>query len=154
MRALGTGQEALKSDICAERKSDMSKIRADNMTEVHAKENKMGNSMSVIREEFKTQISDLCAGQTELEERLDKQEKNVTSAVEQLARSLRKEFKAQLAAVEARSRRAVGGGPGAGTTKLKHQNLTIQNPGQCFTHSLRPRQCKITGCRVRKLLIF
>ena len=77
MRALGTGQEALKSDICAERKSDMSKIRADNMTEVHAKENKMGNSMSVIREEFKTQISDLCAGQTELEERLDKQQKNV-----------------------------------------------------------------------------
>jgi len=119
MCALGTEQEALRSDICAELKSDMSKIRADLMTQVHAMENKMGNSMSAIREELETQISDLCAGQTELEERLEKQQKNVASMVEQQARSLREKFEAQLAAVEARSRRAGGGGPGAGTTTVK-----------------------------------
>ena len=79
MCALGIGQEALKSDICAELKSDMSKIRADLTTQVHAMENKMGNSMSAITEELETQIRDLCTGQTELEERLDKQQKNVAS---------------------------------------------------------------------------
>ena len=84
--ALGTGQESLKSDICAELKSDMSKIRADLMTQVHAIENKMGNCMSAIREGLETQVSDLCVGQTELEERLDKQQKNVASMVEQQAR--------------------------------------------------------------------
>jgi len=68
MCALGTWQEALKSDICAEVKSDMSKTRADLMTQVHAMENKMGNGMSAIREELETQIGDLCAGQTEQEE--------------------------------------------------------------------------------------
>ena len=40
MCALGTGQEALKSDICAELKSDMNKMRANVMTQVHAMENK------------------------------------------------------------------------------------------------------------------
>jgi len=75
MCALGTGQEALKGDICAELKSDMSNIRTALMTQVHAMENKMGNCMSAIREELETQIIDLCAGQTELEERLDKQQK-------------------------------------------------------------------------------
>ena len=59
MCTLGTGQEALKRDICAELKSDMSKIRADLMTQVHAMENKMGNCMSAIRQELETQISDL-----------------------------------------------------------------------------------------------
>jgi len=116
MCALGAGQEALKSDICAELKSDMSKIRTDLMTQVHAME---GNCMSTIREELETQISDLCAGQTKLEERLDKQQKNVASVVEQQARSLREEFEAQLAAVEARSRRAGGSGPAASTTTVK-----------------------------------
>jgi hypothetical protein len=38
-------------------------------------ENKMGNFMGVIREELETHIGDLCAGQAELEERLDKQQK-------------------------------------------------------------------------------
>jgi len=41
MCALGTGQEALKGDICVKLKSDMSKIRVDLMTQVHAIESKM-----------------------------------------------------------------------------------------------------------------
>jgi len=57
MCALGTGQEALKSDTYVELKSDMIKIRADLMTQVHAMENKMRKIMSAIREEFETQIS-------------------------------------------------------------------------------------------------
>jgi len=39
---------------CAELKSNMSKIRADLMTQVHAMENKMGHYMSAIREELET----------------------------------------------------------------------------------------------------
>ena len=89
----------MKSDICAELKSDVSKIRTDLMTQVHAMENKMGNCMSAIREKLEIQITDLCAGQTELEDRLDKQQKNVASMVEQQAQNLREEFDAQLAAV-------------------------------------------------------
>jgi hypothetical protein len=84
---IGTGQEALKSeisttitvlksDICAEVKSDMSKIRANLITQVHAMENKMGNCISVTREELETQIGDSCAGQAELEKRPHKQQKN------------------------------------------------------------------------------
>ena len=57
MCALGTGQEALKSDICSELHSAMFKIRGDRMTQVHAMENKMRKIMSAIREEFETQIS-------------------------------------------------------------------------------------------------
>jgi len=59
-----TGQEALISDIFAELKCDMSKSRAEITTQVQAMENKMCNSMSAIREELETQISDLCAVQT------------------------------------------------------------------------------------------
>ena len=44
----------LKTDICAEVKSDMSKIRADLITQMHAMENKMVNCKSVIREELET----------------------------------------------------------------------------------------------------
>jgi len=119
MCALGTGQEALESDICAELKSVMSKIRADLTTQVQAMEYKKGNGMSAIREELEAQISDLCAGQTELEERLDKQQKNVASMVEQQARNLREEFDAQIAAVETRSRHVGGGGPGARITTVE-----------------------------------
>jgi len=54
-----------------------------------------------------------------MEDRLDKQKKNVACMVEQQARSMREEFEAQLAAVEARSSRAGGVGPGAGTTTTK-----------------------------------
>jgi len=79
----------------------------------------MGNCVSAIREELETHIGDLCTGQAEQEERLDKQQKNVTSIVEQQVRNLREEFEAQLAAVEARSRRAGGRGPGASTTTVK-----------------------------------
>ena len=75
--------------------------------------------MSAIGENLETQISDLCAGQTEQEERLYKQQKNVASVVEQRTRNLREEFEAQIAAVEPRCRRAGGGGPGASTTTVK-----------------------------------
>ena len=64
MCALGTGQEELMSDICAELKFDMSKISGKLTTPVQVMENKMGNGMSAIREELETQISDLRAGQT------------------------------------------------------------------------------------------
>ena len=70
LRELPAGQSALKSDVCAEVKYDISKIRVEPMTQVLAMDNKMGNCMSAIREELETQISDLCAGQAELEERL------------------------------------------------------------------------------------
>jgi hypothetical protein len=60
----------------------------------------------------------LCTGQAELEVRLDKQHKNVTSLVEQQTQNLR-ELEAQLAAVEARIRRAGGGGPRAHTTRVR-----------------------------------
>ena len=43
----------------------------------------MGNYMRVIREELEIQIGELCAGQAELEERLDKQQENVASMFEQ-----------------------------------------------------------------------
>jgi len=39
--------------------------------------------------------------------------------VEQQVRNLREKFEVQLAAVEARSRRAAGGGPGTSTTTVK-----------------------------------
>jgi ABC-type uncharacterized transport system ATPase subunit len=124
MCAIDTGQEVLKSDITtttaelkrhifAELKSDMNKIRADLITQVRDMENKMGNYMSVVREELETNIGVLCAGQAELEERLDKHQKNVTSIVEKQARNLRevfedtrRELEAELARVEARNRRA------------------------------------------------
>jgi hypothetical protein len=41
----------------------MSKIRTDLINPVHAMENKMGNCMSIIREELETQMGDLCVGQ-------------------------------------------------------------------------------------------
>jgi len=43
----------------------------------------MGNYMRVTREELEIQIGELCAGQAELEERLDKQQENVASMFEQ-----------------------------------------------------------------------
>jgi ribonuclease HII len=87
MCAIGTGKEALKSDIRAEVKSDMSTIRADRINQVHVMENKMGNCVSAIMQ-LKTQISDSCADKAELEERLDKQHKNVISMVEQQTTNL------------------------------------------------------------------
>jgi len=86
---------------CAEVKSDTSTIRADLITQAHAMENKMGNCMSAIME-LKTQISDRCADQEQLEERLDKQHRNVTSMFEQQTQNLQ-ELEAQLAAMEART---------------------------------------------------
>jgi roadblock/LC7 domain-containing protein len=64
MCALGIGQEKLISEICVELKSDMRKSSAEITTQVQAMENMKGNSMSAIREELETQISDLCAVQT------------------------------------------------------------------------------------------
>jgi hypothetical protein len=43
----------------------------------------MGNCLRVFREELEIQIGELCAGQAELEERLDKQQENVASIFEQ-----------------------------------------------------------------------
>jgi len=102
------------------------------MTQVHAMENKMGNCMSAIREKLEIQITDLCAGQTELEDRLDKQQKNVASMVEQQAQNLREEFEAQLAAVEARSRCVGGGGPGASTTTVTPPKFGSATPWVVF----------------------
>jgi hypothetical protein len=86
----------------------------------------MGNCMSIIREELETQIGDLCTGHAELEERLDKQQKNVTPIVEKQTWNLRedieatrREHEAQLAVVEARNRREGGGYPGANITTVK-----------------------------------
>jgi hypothetical protein len=52
-------------------------------------ENKTSNCIGVIREQLQTQIGDLRAGQAEIEERLDKQQKNVNSMFEQQTRNLR-----------------------------------------------------------------
>lgn len=49
----------MKSDICAEVKSDMSKIRADLITQVHAMESKTGSYMRIINEELETEIGDV-----------------------------------------------------------------------------------------------
>jgi hypothetical protein len=59
----------------------MSKIRADLITQVHAMEKNLGNNMTVIREALETQMCGF-VGQAELEERLDKQQKNVASISE------------------------------------------------------------------------
>jgi len=64
------------------RKSDMSKIRADLIINVHAIKNKMGNYMRIIREELEIQLGDLCADQAELEEKFHKQQENVASIFE------------------------------------------------------------------------
>ena len=53
---ISTNTAQLKSDMG---KFDMSKIRADLITQVHVIENKIGNYISVIREELETQIGDV-----------------------------------------------------------------------------------------------
>jgi hypothetical protein len=74
--------KSLKTGIRAEVKSHMNNIRTDLINQVHAIENKMGNCVSVIREGFETQIGDLCTGQAQLKEGLEKQQKIVTSIVD------------------------------------------------------------------------
>jgi hypothetical protein len=59
------------------------KIIADFITQVYVMENKMRNYMRVIREEIETRIGDLCVDEAELDEKLDKPEKNVASMVKQ-----------------------------------------------------------------------
>jgi N-methylhydantoinase B/oxoprolinase/acetone carboxylase alpha subunit len=158
LKEISAGQSELMSDICAEVKSDMNRTVADLITQMHAIKSKMSNCISVIREELQMQICDLCAGQAELEERLDKQQKDVNSMVEQKTRDLRedikgtrRDFEAKLAAVETRTRRAV-----QGLTPLQrsHSNSTVQHPGQCFTDSLSHWQSRIIGNRMRKLHNF
>ena len=120
--ALGTGQEALRSD--------MGSIIED----------KVGNCMSSITEGLKTEINDLRSevsaleskineGQAELEERFERQ-KEVTSIMEQQTWHLqegieatRRELEAQLAVADVRSRRAGGSGPGAPSTTVKPQKF-------------------------------
>jgi DNA repair exonuclease SbcCD ATPase subunit len=100
------------------------------------------SEVSAIREELETQISDLSAGQAELEERLDKQEKNVTSMLEQQARNLREEFEAQLAALDARSRRAGGGGAGANSTTVKPPKFVGETSWTVFHRQLEAEAVK------------
>jgi hypothetical protein len=113
MGALGTGQEALKNDI-----GDIV-------------EEKVGNCMSTIIEGLKLDMNDLRSevsalesrmkeGQAEMEGRLERQQKEVASLVEQQAWHLREdieatrsELEARLAAVDVRSSCASGGSPGA-----------------------------------------
>jgi hypothetical protein len=57
-----SGQEVLKDDIRSEVKSDISKVRVDLITQVHALEKQMGSYISANMEELGTQISDLCFG--------------------------------------------------------------------------------------------
>jgi hypothetical protein len=72
---------------------------------------------------FESRINE---GQAEMEGKLERQQKEVTSIVEQQTRHLwedieaiRRELKARLAAVDARSSHAGGGGPGANCTAVK-----------------------------------
>ena len=65
-------------------------------------------------------------GQAEMEERFERQQKEVTSIMEQSTRHLRegiettrRELEAQLAAVDVPSRRVGGGGPGTHSTTVK-----------------------------------
>jgi len=117
--ALGTGQETLSSD--------MGSIIED----------KVSNCMSSITEGLKTEMNYLRSeasaleskvneGQAEMEGRFERQQKEVTSIMEQQTRRLRegivatrRELEAQLSAVDVRSRRAGGGGPGANSTTVK-----------------------------------
>jgi len=117
--ALGTGHDALRSDIGS------------------IVEDKVGNCMSSIAERLKTEMNDLRGevsaleskineGQAEMEEKFERQQKEVTSIMEQQTRHLRegieatrRELEAQLAAVDVRSRRAGGGGQGAHSTTVK-----------------------------------
>jgi TolA-binding protein len=119
MCALFTGQEALKSDI-------------GNIIE-----DKVGNHMSTVTEGLKTEMNDLRRevselesrineGQAEVEEKFERQQKQVTSIVEQQIRHLREGIEAtrrklevQLAAVDAQSRCVGGGSPGANSTTVK-----------------------------------
>jgi tRNA A22 N-methylase len=50
----------------------MCKTRDDLINKLHAMKNKLGNCLSVIREELETEIYDLCADHAELEDRLHK----------------------------------------------------------------------------------
>jgi hypothetical protein len=172
MCAIGIGQEALKSeistittelksDICAGVKFDMSKIKVGPIIQVHAMENKMSNCTSVITEEFQTQIGDMCAAKTELEERLDKQQKNVNSMVEQQIRNLledieatRRESEAQLAVVETRTRRTGGSGPGVNTSKVKLPKFDAVTPWAVFHRHFDAAAGKIIVQPMRNLLIF
>jgi len=106
--------------------------------------------MSAIREKLETQIGDLCTGQAELEERLDKQQKNVTSKVEQQARNMGKNIEAQLAVVEARTRRAGGGDPRTNNTTMKAPKFD-----GATSWAVYHRQSDAAAAhQMRKLLIF
>jgi predicted nucleic acid-binding Zn-ribbon protein len=92
--ALGTGQEALKSEIGS------------------ITEDKVGNCMSTITEGLKTDMNDLWSevsvlesrineGQAEMEEELERQQKEVTSIVEQQTRHLQEGIEATRRELEA-----------------------------------------------------
>jgi hypothetical protein len=126
LKGICAGQSELKSDICAEVKCDVNQIKADLTTRMLAMESEVGKCMIVMREELQTQKGDLCAGQAELEERLDKQQKDINLVVEQQTRDLResleatrRDLQAKLLTVENRTRRAGCSGPGACTSTVK-----------------------------------
>jgi hypothetical protein len=60
-------------------KCDVNKIKIDLTTRMHAMERKLDKCMSVSREGLQTEIGNLCAGKAELEDRLDKQQKDINS---------------------------------------------------------------------------
>jgi hypothetical protein len=78
---ISTNTTELQSHISAEAKSDMSEIRADLITQEQGMQNKMSNCVSVIRQELRKQICDLCDGEGKLKG-LDKRRKNVNALVE------------------------------------------------------------------------
>jgi hypothetical protein len=92
-------------------------------------ENKMGNGMSVIREKLETQIGDLCAGQAELEERLYKQQTNVTSMVEQQTWNMGENIEAQ-------------SGRSSNTTSGWRRSRSQQR----YSETTEIRWCNVLGC--------
>ena len=86
--------------------------------------------MNDLLSEVNALESKINEGQAEMEERFERQQKEVTSIMEQQTRHLRegieatrRELEAQLAAVDVRSRRAGGGGQGAHSTTVKPQKF-------------------------------
>jgi hypothetical protein len=135
LSAISAGQEQLKMEISAEKselRSEISGLSTDLITKISGMEDRIDTRVREVREELETKIEVLCAGQAQWEEKLDRQNKGVTSMVEQQTQALRndlnrarqeleatrRDLENQLAAVERRTRRAaVGGVTNASTVK-------------------------------------
>lgn len=127
LSAISAGQEQLKNEISAEKselRSEISGLCTDLITKISGMEERMDTRVREVREELETKIEALYAGQSQWEEKLDRQNKGVTFMVEQQTRDLRndlnrarqeieatrRDLEYQLAAVETRTRRAAVGG--------------------------------------------